>query len=71
MIVDIKYGKYLPLDNTITITNDKKQSWELKRYGISEEEVKQLVKSLGNTNAIKKLLEDKKLLPVYGGNLNL
>lgn len=72
MITKIEYGNFLSnKSNVVTITNDIKQKWELKRIGISENEVKTFVKILGKTEGIKCLIDKGNLIPVYGGDLNL
>ena len=72
MIKKIKYGSFTAKDwNKITITNSLDQNWELNRVGISESEVKQFLKDNGKTEGVKTLIGEGKLIPVYGGELNI
>ena len=72
MIKKVKYGSFTTIDwNKVTITNDLGQNWELHRVGISESEVKQFLKDKGKTEGIKTLIGEGKLVPVYGGELNI
>ena len=68
----IKYGNFLyRYGNVVIVTNDSGQSYDLVRNGISEDEVKRLVKENGKEPAIRSLIEDEKLLPIYGGEIKL
>lgn len=71
MVTKIEYENFL-LKNGISvyITNENGQRWELKRVGISSAEMQKLVKEIGKTEACKKLINDKKLIPIFGGELN-
>ena len=72
MVEKIKYYDFTsPKSNSITIVNDKNQEWELIRYGISQEEIKKIVKENGKTEGIKILIGNGSLVPVYGGDLNI
>lgn len=68
----IKYGNFLYRHgNVVIVTNDSGQAYDLIRNGISEDEVKRLVKENGREPAIRSLIEDGKLLPIYGGEIKL
>ena len=72
MIKKVIYNNFLSVHgNSIVVVNDKNQKWELRRVGISANEVKNFLKENGNENGIKILIDEKKLIPVYGGDLNL
>lgn len=72
MITKIKYGDFLfPYGNSVFVTTDKKQTWEYRRFGICEDDVKKKVKELDKTEAVKVLVEEGKLIPVYGGEIVL
>lgn len=72
IIKKIKYGDFLSIKSDIvTIINDKNQNWELKRTGISENEIKKLVKEVGKNEAIFQLIQKGNLIPIYGGELNI
>ena len=72
MIRKIEYGDFLSVKSQIiTITNDKNQNWEFKRVGISSDEVKEMIKTMGKDKAISFLIAEGKLNPIYGGDLNL
>ena len=72
MVKKIKYGDFLSIKgDIITVTNDIGQEWELKRNGISADEVKKFLKETDKTQGIKALINEGKLVPVYGGDLNL
>lgn len=72
MVKKIKYGDFLSIKgDIITVKNDVGQEWELKRNGISADEVKKFLKETDKTQGIKTLINEGKLVPVYGGDLNL
>ena len=72
MVKKIKYGDFLSnKGDIITVKNDVGQEWELKRNGISADEVKKFLKETDKTQGIKTLINEGKLVPIYGGNLNL
>ena len=72
MVKKVKYGDFLSIKGDIvTVTNDIGQEWELKRNGISADEVKKFLKETDKTQGIKVLINEGKLVPVYGGDLNL
>lgn len=72
MIKKVIYNNFLSVHgNSIVVVNDKNQKWELRRVGISANEVKNFLKENGNENGIKTLIDEKKLIPIYGGELNL
>lgn len=72
MVRYVEYGDFLSVKwNIVTVTNNLGQKWELKRIGISENEVRDFIKSNGKTEGIKTLISEGKLVPIYGGNLNL
>ena len=72
MVKKIKYGDFLSIKgDIITVTNDIGQEWELKRNGISADEVKKFLKETDKTQGIKTLINEGKLVPIYGGDLNL
>ena len=68
-IKHIEYRNWLlPKGNKITITTDKNKTYDFHRNGISEDEVKKLVKKNGK-DIIKQLVSEGKLTPVYGGKI--
>lgn len=70
MIKRIRYGNFLYRHgNVVIVTNDKGQTYDLIRNGVSESEVKNLVKENGRESAIRSLIDDGKLLPIYGGKI--
>ena len=72
MIKKIAYKNFLYRHgNVVVVTNDKGQSYDLVRNGISEEEVRRMVKEEGREPAIVNLLKEGKLLPIYGGEIFL
>lgn len=72
MVKKVKYGDFLSIKGDIVIvTNDVGQEWELKRNGISADEVKKFLKETDKTQGIKTLINEGKLVPIYGGDLNL
>lgn len=72
MVKKVKYGDFLSIKwDIITVKNDIGQEWELKRNGISADEVKKFLKETDKTQGIKTLINEGKLVPVYGGDLNL
>lgn len=72
MIKKVIYNDFLSVHgDSIVVVNDKNQKWELRRVGISANEVKNFLKENGNENGIKTLIDEKKLIPIYGGELNL
>ena len=72
MIKKVIYNNFLSVHgNSIVVVNDKNQKWELRRVGISANEVKNFLKENGNENGIKTLIDEKKLIPIYGGEVNL
>ena len=72
MVKKIKYGDFLSIKgDIITVKNDVGQEWELKRNGISADEVKKFLKETDKTQGIKTLINEGKLVPIYGGDLNL
>lgn len=72
MVVKIEYENFLKKNGTsVFVTNKLGQKWEMKRVGISELEIQQLVKKIGKTHAINWLIEEGYLTPIYGGKLNL
>jgi hypothetical protein len=72
MVKKIKYNNLLPSKwNIVTVTNDIGQEWELRRNGISAENVKKFIKETDKTEGIKTLIAEGKLIPIYGGDLNL
>ena len=72
MIKKVIYNDFLSVHgDSIVVVNDKSQKWELRRVGISANEVKNFLKENGNENGIKTLIDEKKLIPIYGGELNL
>lgn len=72
MVKKIKYGDFLSIKgDIITVKNDAGQEWELKRNGISADEVKKFLKETDKTQGIKVLINEGKLVPIYGGDLNL
>lgn len=72
MIKKVIYNNFLSVHgSSIVVVNDKNQKWELRRVGISANEVKNFLKENGNENGIKTLIDEKKLIPIYGGELNL
>lgn len=72
MVKKIKYNNLLPSKwNIVTVTNDIGQEWELTRNGISAENVKKFIKEIDKTEGIKTLIAEGKLIPIYGGDLNL
>ena len=72
MVKKIKYGDFLSIKgDIITVTNDIGQEWELERNGISADEVKKFLKETDKTQGIKTLINEGKLVPIYGGDLNL
>ena len=72
MVKKIKYGDFLSIKgDIITVKNDIGQEWELKRNGISADEVKKFLKETDKTQGIKTLINEGKLVPIYGGGLNL
>lgn len=69
MIKKIKYDNFLlPKGNKVTILTDKGKVYDFYRNGISEDEIKQLVKENGK-EIIKTLVEKNLLNPVYGGKI--
>lgn len=72
MIKKVIYNNFLSVHgDSIIVVNDKSQKWELRRVGISANEVKNFLKENGNENGIKTLIDEKKLIPIYGGDLNI
>lgn len=72
MIKKIKYGSFGTAKwNIVTVRNDSGQEWELVRDGISQDAVKKFLKENDRTEGIKILIEEGKLKPIYGGDLNL
>ncbi len=72
MVRKIKYGGFFSVhDSSIYMTNDAGQTWKLVRQSVSEEKVKKLVKELGKNGAINRLVDEKHLIPVYGGELSI
>lgn len=72
MVTKVKYNNFLSIKgDIITVTNDIGQEWELKRKGISEDELKKFLKETDKTEGIKSLISDGRLVPIYGGNLNI
>lgn len=72
MVKKIKYGDFLSIKwDVVTVKNDVGQEWELKRNGISADEVKKFLKETDKTQGIKTLINEGKLVPIYGGELNL
>ena len=68
MIKKVIYNDFLSVHgDSIVVVNDKNQKWELRRVGISANEVKNFLKENGNENGIKTLIDEKKLIPIYGG----
>ena len=55
----------------VRIMNSRGQKWDFRRIGISEEDVRALVKSKGKTEAIKELMWKGALEPLYGGDMHL
>lgn len=55
----------------VRIMNSHGQKWDFRRIGISEEDVRALVKGKGKTEAIKELVRKGALEPFYGGNMHL
>jgi len=43
--------------------------WEYKRIGVTEDEVKALIKDIGRKDAITKLTAEGKIKPIYGGKI--
>lgn len=69
MIKHIEYRNWLLYKgNKVTITTDKGKKYDFYRKGISEDNVKQLVKENGK-DVIKQLVSEGKLKPVYGGEI--
>lgn len=69
MITKIEYRNFLlPRGNKVTITTDVGKVYDFYREGISEDEVKQRIKENGK-DAIKTIVEEGKLKPVYGGEI--
>lgn len=50
--------------------NSHGQKWDFRRIGISEEDVRALVRSKGKTEAIKELMRKGALEPLYGGDMH-
>ena len=72
MVKKVKYSNSLSIKwDIVTVTNDIGQEWELKRNGISADEVKKFLKETDKTQGIKTLINEGKLVPIYGGDLNL
>lgn len=72
MVKKVKYGNFLSnKGDVVIVTNDIGQEWELKRNGISADEVKKFLKETDKTQGIKALITEGKLVPIYGGDLNL
>ena len=55
----------------VRIMNSHGQKWDFRRIGISEDDVRALVKSKGKTEAIKELMRKGALKPFYGGDMHL
>lgn len=69
MITHIKYRNWLlPNGNKVTITTDKNKNYDFYRNGVSEDEIKSLVKENGK-DVIRQLVSEGKLKPVYGGEI--
>lgn len=51
--------------------NSHGQKWDFRRIGISEEDVRALVKGKGKTEAIKELMMKGALEPLCGGDMHL
>lgn len=69
MIKKIEYRNWLlPKGNKIIITTDKDKTYDFYRNGVSEDEVKKIVKENGK-EIIKQLISEGKLTPVYGGKI--
>ena len=72
MVKKVKYSNSLSIKwDIVTVINDIGQEWELKRNGISADEVKKFLKETDKTQGIKTLINEGKLIPIYGGDLNL
>ena len=70
MITHIEYRNWLlPKGNKVTITTNKNKKYDFYRNGVSEDEVKSLVKERGK-DVIKQLVSEGKLTPVYGGEID-
>ena len=72
MVKKVKYSNSLSIKwDIVTVINDIGQEWELRRNGISAENVKKFIKETDKTEGIKTLIAERKLIPIYGGDLNL
>lgn len=72
MVKNVKYHDFLSHNGIIvTVTNDQGQKWDLRRSGISSDEMREYIAENGMTEGVKTLIEEGKLIPIYGGDLHL
>jgi len=72
MIKEIRYEDFLsPKSGKITVITGEGKEWEMTRKGISETTMKEIIEKNGKVEGIRLLMEEKKLIPVYGGVIDL
>lgn len=72
MIKKVKYGMFLSRNgNIVTVTTDKGKSYGFVRNGVSENEMRAAVGAEGKDTAVRRFAAEGKLLPMYGGKIEL